>query len=792
MSFRVSEKCLARLEWPDLLARLARHLRTPEARAALAAAPFAESAEAARRRLAETGEARALRAAGAELPFGAIPGARRRARAARQGRRARGRRAARGGRGRARRLGRPALLRPPRRRSAAARRAGRGALGPARARRRDRRRARAGRPRAGLRLARRSPRRAARPTRPRRACRSAWTACSATASSAPRSRTPSSPCAATATCCRCAPRPARACPASCTTPRPRAPRSSSSPRRVVELNNRLKQAELAIERETRRVLAALSEQAAPARRRSSAPDLATLGELDLAFARARLAEEHGRQRARARRRSALRAAPAPAPAAARGRGGAERSAPRRELPRARDLGPERRRQDGGDEGARARGADGARGAPRGGGAGRAGRRGSTPCSPTSATSRTSARASPPSRRTWRTSRAIVAEAGPRTLVLLDEVGVGTDPGEGAALAQAVLEQLADAGARVVVTTHFGLLKEMADVDARFENACVEFDPETLAPTYRLRLGMAGASSARAVAARMGMPSRVLERASGLLAREDRRLDRCCPSSPRAAPRSSASAARRRACARESESARDDYRIKLERLQQRRDQLFASMRSELDAAFQDAHTRGRRRDPRAPARRHGARCGARARAADRRSRRRPSTRRQAQRGRAPEPPAAPSDWRHARPGDRGGRRRASAQARSSRCPTRRAACACRSGARVSSCRPSASGCARRAPSRAAPAVVRVDPLPDGATPARVDVRGRRVDEAMGIVEKALDDAARAGLGVRRDRPRPRHGRLDERAARAPARAAAREARRSRRPGHGRAGHHARFL
>ena len=73
MSFRVSEKCLNRLEWPDLLARLARHLRTPEARAALAEAPFAPTPDAARRRLAETTEARRLRDVGGELPFGALP-----------------------------------------------------------------------------------------------------------------------------------------------------------------------------------------------------------------------------------------------------------------------------------------------------------------------------------------------------------------------------------------------------------------------------------------------------------------------------------------------------------------------------------------------------------------------------------------------------------------------------------------------------------------------------------------------------------------------------------------------
>ena len=72
---------------------------------------------------------------------------------------------------------------------------------------------------------------------------------------------------------------------------------------------------------------------------------------------------------------------------------------------------------------------------------------------------------------------ILRDAGPNSLVCLDEIGVGTDPSEGAAIAQSTLEALADSGARVVTTTHYNLLKEMAEVDDRFENASVEIDPE---------------------------------------------------------------------------------------------------------------------------------------------------------------------------------------------------------------------------------------------------------------------------------------------------------------------------
>ncbi len=184
--------------------------------------------------------------------------------------------------------------------------------------------------------------------------------------------------------------------------------------------------------------------------------------------------------------------------------------------------------------------------------------------------------------------AIVRAASRESLVVLDEIGVGTDPGEGAALAQAVLEALADSGVRVVTTTHYNLLKEMADIDERFCNASVEFDPETLAPTYRLRFDVPGSSSARAVASRMGMPQAILDRANGLLERDDRQLDRML--SELSTSRATLEQEQREVqeLRSESEATRDEYRSRLERLQERRDKLFQSMRQDLDEAFRDAH------------------------------------------------------------------------------------------------------------------------------------------------------------------------------------------------------------
>ncbi|MBW2524477.1 MAG: Smr/MutS family protein [Deltaproteobacteria bacterium] len=116
-------------------------------------------------------------------------------------------------------------------------------------------------------------------------------------------------------------------------------------------------------------------------------------------------------------------------------------------------------------------------------------------------------------------RRIVALAGERTLVLLDEVAGSTDPEEGSALAAALLEALIDRGAAVVVTTHYERLKELAAESDRFLNASVGFDFERMAPTFQLSLGLPGASSALLVATRHGLPEPIVARARQLLPSE---------------------------------------------------------------------------------------------------------------------------------------------------------------------------------------------------------------------------------------------------------------------------------
>ena len=104
-----------------------------------------------------------------------------------------------------------------------------------------------------------------------------------------------------------------------------------------------------------------------------------------------------------------------------------------------------------------------------------------------------------------------------SLVLLDEVGAGTDPTEGAALAAALLRELAERARLTVATTHFGELKALKYADPRFENASVAFDVETLSPTYHLQWGIPGRSNALAIAARLGLDGRVVAAAAGQLA-----------------------------------------------------------------------------------------------------------------------------------------------------------------------------------------------------------------------------------------------------------------------------------
>lgn len=119
----------------------------------------------------------------------------------------------------------------------------------------------------------------------------------------------------------------------------------------------------------------------------------------------------------------------------------------------------------------------------------------------------------------------IGRANERSLVLLDELGAGTDPGEGSALARALLETFRQRGAITLVATHYPELKAYAQLTPGVRNACVEFDPETLQPTYRLTIGIPGRSNALAIARRLGLDEEIVRRAEALIAPHDRQTER---------------------------------------------------------------------------------------------------------------------------------------------------------------------------------------------------------------------------------------------------------------------------
>ena len=114
---------------------------------------------------------------------------------------------------------------------------------------------------------------------------------------------------------------------------------------------------------------------------------------------------------------------------------------------------------------------------------------------------------------------VLENADRQSLILLDELGAGTDPAEGAALASAILDRLLNQGGHIIATTHLGQLKTYAYTTKRVQNASVQFDSETLMPTYQLVIGTPGSSNALAIAAKFGVPDAVVQKAKSVLEKQ---------------------------------------------------------------------------------------------------------------------------------------------------------------------------------------------------------------------------------------------------------------------------------
>jgi DNA mismatch repair protein MutS2 len=174
---------------------------------------------------------------------------------------------------------------------------------------------------------------------------------------------------------------------------------------------------------------------------------------------------------------------------------------------------------------------------------------------------------------------VLSNTDGNSLVLLDEIGAGTDPAEGSALAKAVMIELLRRGCRVIATTHYGELKTFAYTQPEVENASVEFDPATLEPTFEVRIGTPGSSNAFAIAARLGLSADLLREAAEMMGETQVELHEVIQRAERdqrdlAQERREAARARR-----ELEAARADYEKLLSDLKSKRRDMLLEARQE---------------------------------------------------------------------------------------------------------------------------------------------------------------------------------------------------------------------
>ena len=336
--------------------------------------------------------------------------------------------------------------------------------------------------------------------------------------------------------------------------------------------------------------------------------------------------------------------------------------------------------------------------------------------------------------------AILRKAGPGCLVLLDELGAGTDPVEGAALAQAILEALYASGALTMATTHYSEIKAFALTRPGMQNASMEFDVDRLLPTYRLFIGIPGKSNAFEISERLGLAPAVIERARQFLQKRDVAFEDVL---------SGAEAARREAetAAAEAEADRRAVREAREQLERQRDELAAERAQLRQKAREEARrivqqTRQEMEDVVAKLRASGEgaaleRAVQQARDAVRAAQERVQEQAQSA-GDGGAPPSA------VKPGDAVRVLSVGREATVLKPPDARGEVLVQAGAMRMSVKLADLRSVQKKPERPRPAAVRRTLAEPERSFLSLDLRGRMVDEATVEIDRFIDDAELAGV------------------------------------------------
>ncbi len=185
---------------------------------------------------------------------------------------------------------------------------------------------------------------------------------------------------------------------------------------------------------------------------------------------------------------------------------------------------------------------------------------------------------------------MLRRANERSLILIDEAGTGTDPAEGGALAQAVLERLTDVGARTIATTHHGTLKVFAYETEGVENGSMEFDQETLRPTYRFRPGIPGSSYAFEIAERIGLDREILDRARALVGTQKAKMEELIAAFERRNQELARRLAEAEKALAQAKAERAKYEERRERLREQADAIRAQALAEAERVVREANAR----------------------------------------------------------------------------------------------------------------------------------------------------------------------------------------------------------